>query len=195
MRESDLNHLQWIVARLASNEPVNRSDMVSLLILTRGYAPKGSMLLDLGHSVAHDERNKGQTFEYLERYARRVRIVFTHGGRLHVPLAYPVEDVIRELNLVLRDLGLAVKLDPDDIATRQVMAAGIADALDGTSFALKGATVVISTGVSEVGKHYSLQLTLRDSIDGVIKYRAGTKIGLPWLIDTKGESDGDASST
>lgn len=138
MRERDRAHVRDLVQKLASlDAPLSRSEAVALLILLRERAGKKSLLQDLGHSVAHDEREKGRSYDYLEKFTLNLRRVLIHGGNLHVPVMFPVRRVIGEINGVMAQLALSERLPLADVRLQYSVANSIADALDGTSYRLR----------------------------------------------------------
>lgn len=182
MRQSDVDLIRHVGQRVAvGDETLDRSDYVSLLIAVRGAAPFGSMLKDLGHSVAHDIRDQGDAFEYLERLVKQFRMAILFNKPFEVKVLFPIEDVAREFNGALQRLGIAGSLDIGDAAMLDRLAAGIASAVAGTTFTLKRAHARAHLGISPGGEYW---VTIEmDRLPTGLENLAG--VGVPWLISRK----------
>lgn len=189
MRERDVAHLQELIARLGqSAEHLPRSDALTLLILLRDPAPRKSMVRDLGHSVAHDSRDQGLSFEYLKKFALNVRRVLIHGGNLRVPIMFPIGDVIAEMNSVLQRLGISGRLPAEDARVRYALASAIADVLDGTTFKLDFARITLRGVGDSVGyRAFAAQIVYLHDIEGAIHIRAEKQnaLAFPWLMSDR----------
>ena len=124
------------------------------------------------------------TFKYFEKYTLNMRRVLIHGGNLHVRVLSPIAEVIREVNEVLTRLELETEL-LDDPRNRYVLATLIGHVLDGTTYALRLATVTLTleTGpgglpalLAAVGFREDLRLP-----DGSV-FPARALLGVPWMI-------------
>lgn len=185
MRQRDSDHLRELMRRLSSlDKPLSRSEALSLLILLREVAPTKSMLRDLGHSVAHAERDKGLSFDYLEKFTMNVRRVLIHGGNLHSKILFPIVDVIGEINGVLAHVGIEERLPKDDPGIQYALANPVADALDGTSYKLRVAVATLSYVGTESGyPQYLATIRFKHDIEGAITLPAdGRGLGFPWLM-------------
>lgn len=185
MRDNDLAHLRDLVHRLRDPEDTfTRSDSVAFLILLRDSAPPKSMLKDLGHSVAHGVREKGVSFEYLEKYSLHLRRWLIHGGTLQTNVMFPIGTVIKEINSVLSNLLVAERLDGGP-TSRFVLSTIIADVLDGTSYKLR-----VATGRLAIGHHaddgrpvFLADIQFDHDIDGFLKVRADQSVSLKVRAD------------
>jgi len=188
MRTRDAHHLRDLVRQI--NDPraaLTRSDAVAFLILLRDSAPRNSMLRDLGHSVAHDTRDRGLSFDYLEKFSLNVRRVLIHGGILNSKTMFPINDVIGEVNLVLANLHIADRLIENDDRVRFLLTAMIGQVLDGTTYHLRVAEGKLSVDRFDTGlPSFSASFRYLHDIDGVIQLRASERksLGFGWMLDT-----------
>ena len=180
MRDLDLIHLKHLVRMI--NDPgaaLTRSDGIALLILLRDSSPAKSMLRDLGHSVAHDARDRGVSFDYMEKFALNVRRVFIHGGRLVIKLMFPIRDIVLEMNTLFRRIGIEELIDPDDTRVHYLLASMIADVLHGTTYRLRVATGTLTRGWQPDGtRAFTAQFKFHDDIAGVITMPAHLTLSL-----------------
>src|SRR3954463_13446751 len=93
-------------ANLAA-DTADRSDVVALFILIRGDAPPNSIIKDIGHTVAHDERDRGVAFERLDRFTREVEALLTEGkGGIEFGILFEIHETIDERCDLAESLGL-----------------------------------------------------------------------------------------
>ncbi|MEX8031664.1 hypothetical protein AB6V29_01365 [Microbacterium sp. 20-116] len=134
MRDADRQHLSELL-HTTSHGTLTRSDAVSLLIMTRGQASRGSSLRDLGDGIAHDERNRGEAFEELRLFARQVVRTALHGGQIEAKTLYPIDPIIESLAGVARKVAVPFEVRAA-YARRQTVADSLAAAVDGTTFTI-----------------------------------------------------------
>jgi hypothetical protein len=176
MRLRDVEHVRDIVQRIsAGGDAPTRSDFVALLILVRDAAPADSLVRDLGHNIAHDTRDRGRAFENLGGLVQRLRAALEQGPNPAFELIFPVENVMKELNVGLASFGISERLDVNSAAVRQRFAAGIADAVAATTYKFKGADAQL--GIAPTGE-YLVLITITDMPE---KVSPETKFSVPWL--------------
>jgi len=130
VRQSDVDHVAELVEK-AEAERLSRSEVVALLIMLRGMAPRGSVLRDIGDGVAHDVRDKGMAFEMLRLFTRDFIRAAMRGGVFDSHVLYPVEDLISDIASVARRLDVPVTEQVLLVNSRS-LALVVAEALDGT---------------------------------------------------------------
>jgi hypothetical protein len=189
MRERDRGHLRELVRMLGTLDgPLSRSDTVALLILLRERAGEKSMLQDLGHSVAHDARDKGRSFDYLEKFSLNVRRVLIHGGNLRVPVMFPVRRIIGEINGVMAQLDAPERLPLADVRLHYSAANSIAEALDGTTYSLKVANSELACFADGSGyPAFQAMILFKHEIETAIPIRTDKLAGfsVPWLMSAE----------
>ncbi|WP_085368304.1 hypothetical protein [Leifsonia sp. NCR5] len=177
MRQSDVNHIREVVARVSGgDDTLTRSDYVALLILVREIAPNESMLKDLSHSIAHDSRDRGYAFEYLTGLIKQIRMAISFNKPFEVKVLFPIDDLANEINGVLHQLGIVESLDMEDAAVRARLAAGIASAVAATTFRIKHASGLL--GITPDGE-YLVILNIEGLPTDVSNLEG---IAVPWLI-------------
>lgn len=138
------------------------------------------MLHDLAHSAAHDERDKGYAFDYLQGLVNELSAA--NEGRtalLEVVVAYPIAAVLKELNAVLKAEQIGVQLPLNDDRTNFTAARAFGQALDGTTFKLKRATAHLEMRTE--GRDtplFGMVIAFAESFLG----HGGVSIGVPWLL-------------
>ncbi|MFE1663297.1 hypothetical protein [Microbacterium sp. P02] len=145
MRRLDRLDLEHTMRLIAEGEWLpSRADIGMALLSVRFVAPRGSQLQDLAHAVAHDRRDKGYGFDYLQNFVKELLTGFETGkGQLHVKTLWPIRRIIGDLNAVLEHEGLDVRLDGKSDRVRKALALSIGLALAGTSFKLSGTTATL----------------------------------------------------
>jgi hypothetical protein len=138
-----------------------------------------SMLRDVGHCIAHDARNRGIAFKYVEDYVTRLRTLLTEGGDLRVDVFFPIEQIIDELVAYLRTTP--VSFDEHHLRSQQEHLVSVtADVLDGTTFELPSANAFLWNGDNP-----TLVVAFNEAINGGISIPAGVSFGSPMLIASK----------
>lgn len=95
------------VMGLLQNGGINRRDMSSLLISLREHIDKQhTMLLDITHCIAHTKRDKGYAFNYITSFSDHISRVAKKGGSFKSEVLFPIAEVIDELYLTLKSLGI-----------------------------------------------------------------------------------------
>lgn len=156
MRQSDVDHVRQVVERVvAEDESLSRSDYVALLILIRDIAPPASLLKDLSHNIAHDARNRGYAFDQLKSLVGQLQSALERRvARPDIPMLFPVETVIDELNTVLPLLGITARLDVDSLSVRRRFAAGIAQSVAATTYSFDDGSAML--GINPEGEYLVL---------------------------------------
>ena len=144
MRANDKGHLQELIDGAAEGR-LSRSDVLAIFALVREDAPHGTALRDIGDSIAHDTRDKGYGYKYVERFIQHVHDVFTKSGTLVVKVFLPIDLVLDELADVISRLGIAVDRDAMN-AHRGMWVRRLAHILDGTTFNTPLADCVLRSG-------------------------------------------------
>lgn len=182
MRELDRVDVQRTVEKIAAgdDEAITRAEVIHLLVAVRERAGRSSMLQDLAHSAAHDERDKGYAFDYLQALVNEM--VSIEEGRdavLRVVVAYPIAAVLRELNEVMKREQIDVQLPLNDERTNLTAASAFGQALNGTTFKLRRAIATMETYPGPRGPRFGLKI----EFDGALFGFTGTKIVVPWFLD------------
>jgi hypothetical protein len=106
----------------------------------RDDAPNGSMLRDVGHTIAHPKRDRGWAWEHVNDFSAQVREVFTNGGLLQVPVLFEVHALIGELTGLLTGLDIEVNAAKMHARARP-FALQLAKLMDGTEISVPEADV------------------------------------------------------
>lgn len=131
-----------------------------------------------------EKRDRGITYEYLQRRAENLRVAFNDGVSLDTSVYFPIGDIIGELNTVSSKLGLGIQVDPTEPALRRTLADGIAHALTGTRFELTEALGDIRTLTDQQERRYhGTQVTLQSGVEGRWKDTIGIPFAGPVLLN------------
>lgn len=180
VRDTDKEDLQRLLG-LAEGGRLSRSDVAALFMYVRGDAPNGSMLKDIGHTVAHDERDRGFAYDHVNAFVAQIVDVFTNGGPFEVGVLFEVGDLLTELSQFCEGIGLTVDLGAM-LDNHMPTAGRIANLLDGTSIKVTGpvkATCKFSR--SDVGPVVTIDF--HEEFGKVIRMRPGVGIAVPLLVD------------
>ena len=77
-----------------------RADVTSLLMLIREDAPEG-MIKDIAHCVAHQSRDRGYAFGFINHFLQELTDYFRKGGTVTVRTLFDIEEVLEDLRAVL----------------------------------------------------------------------------------------------
>lgn len=185
MRAADLQHITELVPAVERGQ-LTRSEVVSLFALIRDHAPHGSNLRDIGDAVVHKRRDKGVSFDVVNRVADGLLGALMEGGEFEIARLYPVGKVVEELADFYRSRGVAIDARRAQLSRRSFGLA-IGNMLDGTRVKTRHAagSYVLLHG----GRVPSYQITLaRDAVTAPI--RAGNSVGGPMLLDPPGSAFG-----
>lgn len=169
VRLSDRAHLIQL-ARALEWGTLNRSDAVSLFMLMREEAPNGTAIKDIGHTVAHDNRDRGTAHRHVNDFADSIMTAAREGGLIVSRVLFPVEEIIAETASLLSKHRIT--LDESRVhAHSKHLVSMIADILDGT-------VIVMGSDDTEAELHGGRQpsFTLR------LKLFGGLGIAGPMLI-------------
>lgn len=179
MRASNQEHLQRALIPALEAGTLTRAEVDSLFMLLRERASRGSLVRDIGDSVAHDERDRSYIHEYADRFVSHFLRVLTLGGSLHSQTLYPIDDVIGEVCALASTLG--ARIDHSEvIKQRRPIAHAIGEALDGVQVRVRSSyhmKVVLSDFPLSV-----LMIPQRDRPYGGIQLFSGVGIGMPLLL-------------
>lgn len=162
----------------AQSGTLDRSGGVALFMHLRDEAPMKSMLRDVGHSIAHDERTKGESFEYVARHVKTLRRVFALGGVLSIKIMFPIHELLDELAEQVEEHGIAVDR-PALHEQWRMLADLVADILDGVEYRLSGAVATL-----EAGPQHALVVQFdKPLVGGAITVPEGVALAFPLLYD------------
>lgn len=137
------------------------------------------MLRDIGHSIAHDSRDRGYAFEYVREFVEHVVDVLRNGGALKVPVAFEIGTILDQLHATAAKVG--AQSDASALhAQRPQFVDLLGDILDGTSIELPGREV---SAIFEFAGSFqpAIVLQFNTAITNLLPIHAGTKIAFPML--------------
>jgi hypothetical protein len=106
MNKSKLEIVQSIVNKISTGS-FDFSHVGLLLIILRFNFSKDSLLAELAHFVAHDERDRGISFRQIDFYVRNIIDVSERGGTIFgLPPIFNKTKVIEDLMKMLSSLGI-----------------------------------------------------------------------------------------
>lgn len=181
MRALDRAELQRLLDTSATLGNLNHSETTALFLYTRADAPKGSMLRDLGDTVAHDQRDRGVAYDYVNGFVDHLLETFEHGGRLVVEILFDIDQLLIELADFAQSIGLAV--DRSGLrANASAIAPSIARAIGETTIKLRQPGILCTFSVSPEGQP-AYELEFAEDRVGVIPVFATARMAFPLLVD------------
>jgi len=98
------------------------------------------MIKDIAHCVAHNNRNRGLAYSYIEKFAEHFIEVAERGGMLAVDVLFPIGQVADQLASDAAALGISV--DRSKLKNQLArLEAGLSDVLDKTAIVLRNGKV------------------------------------------------------
>lgn len=180
VRGSDREDLQLLLRR-AEQGQLSRAETAALFMYVRGDAPQGSMLKDIGHTVAHDERTRGFAYDYVNDFADRIVAHFDGRGDLDVGVLFPIEHLVVELATFAHSIGL--NLDAQALMNKRMrMAARIGSLLDGTSIKIKRRAEITCEFALYADAPPVVTMDVSAPVGKVIQWRPGATLAFPLLI-------------
>ncbi|OII27566.1 hypothetical protein BIV04_03255 [Frigoribacterium sp. MCBA15_019] len=157
---------------------ISRSDVSFIFMSVREEARGMPLLRDVGDCIAHRQRTKGTSYQYVTEFVAHFRQTATHGGTFKIDLFFPIESILAQLHDVLRKAGVeydSVRVDRHSEQWARLLASVLA----GTRFDLDMAHCEL---VHEPQPHLVIQFL--EDINGVLRIPTSVAIGVPAFVDS-----------
>lgn len=138
MKQNDFRDAQAI-ALLIESGVASKRDVLSLLMYIRDELPNG-MIKDLAHFVAHPSRDRGYTFDRIEKFAATMIKFVQQGGMLNVEPLFEANTLTKDLSRELGKLGIPLKRSTT-YRNRGHLFTALEELLDGVSIELNNPNI------------------------------------------------------